>query len=182
MFRKKPVPKKPAAETPQPVSSNDGYEILNHALDLEWRMYERQEKQAQHLVTIYFTLISLFPTLYSLTFGQSWNIWEILTVAASMFALAAGVIQSLGLLRLRPLESQNPDALLSLVREHDENGDYYWDDPEIKRGRALALAKSTKSIAELRNEVAKIQNSLLTILITTIILIMVSTLVGIMNI
>lgn len=101
-----------------------------------------------------------------------------------MLALAAGVIQSLGLLRLRPLKSQNPDALLSLVREHDENGDYYWDDPEIKRGRALALAlaKSTKSIAELRNEVAKIQNSLLTILITTIILIMVSTLIGIINI
>lgn len=183
MFRKKSVPKKPAAETPQPVSSNDGYEILNHALDLEWRMYERQEKQAQHLVTIYFTLISLFPTLYSLTFGQSWNIWEIHTVAASMLALAAGVLKSLELLRLRPLESQNAASLEHIVSGYDrKRQDDYWNYPKIKRDRALVLAKTTKSIAERRNRVATIQKSLLDILLAAIGLIIVSTLVGIINI
>lgn len=182
MFSKKPDFEEPAAGTLQPVSSNDSYEILTHALDLEWRVYERQEKQAQHLVTIYFTLISLFPTLYSLTFGQSWNIWEIHTVAASMLALAAGVIKSLELLRLSPLESQNAASLEHIVSGYDGKGQDYWNNPETRRARAATLAKTTKSIAERRNRVATIQKSLLDILLVAIGLIIGSTLVGIINI
>ncbi|MEV7801217.1 hypothetical protein AB0O14_19205 [Microbacterium foliorum] len=143
------------------LTPNQGYGIITHALELEWKLFERQEKQAFQLLTLSLTLLSVFPTLYSLAFGAQWSIWESLAVGISMFCLALVLMFAWSAVALDAMTLQNPASLKRITVEPDKNGQHLWDSPQLERDRAIALTEIIESLNKRCAKVAAAQNKML---------------------
>lgn len=161
----------PRSQQPSPTHSpNQGYEIITHALELEWKIFERQEKQVFQLLTLSLTLLSLFPTLFSLAFGAQWSIWETLAVSLSMLFLVLVLVFAWSAVALDAMTLQNPASLQRLVVEPDGNGNDFWNSPQLERDRALALTKMMDSLNKRCKKVAAAQRKMLYCLASAVVL------------
>lgn len=140
----------------QPNKGASNLSIFSHAVDLEWKLFERQEKQVQQLTALCLSLISLYPSLYRLAFSGEWNSWQCFSVICAELSLTVGLLYALQVFRLKSLVSQDPEGLRKTVENNQ-----YWDSQNLERDRALVLSNFAVSLAQRRKYAAKMQRKIM---------------------
>lgn len=133
-----------------------GLAIMQHALDLEWKLFERQEKRVDGLRALSMGLIALTPTLMKLAFPANLSFPSLVLLFIGLIFWGWGLVMSLRADRTQSLRFQNTQGLVKIT-EYDEA----WFSPNIERDRANALAKTAQSLSERRESLAKRQNGIL---------------------
>ena len=129
--------------------------IRDSALDFEWKLFERQEKQIQQLTTLSLSIVSLYPSLHRLAFHDDWNSWQIFSVAGTEICLIVGLINALQVFKLKDLVSQAPVGLKQAVEDES-----HWSSSELARDRAYLVSKIIISLAERRAYIAHQQQKI----------------------